>query len=145
MLKNLQHERFCREYVIDHNGTQAAIRAGYAENAAAQQASRLLKRPEIAERVKALESDVCDALGLTAYWVAQKLMHVVDRCMQAVPVEVYNPATREMEETGEYQFDSRGANDALKQLGNYLNMDEKPTVSVEAESGTKIRVTLKND
>ena len=145
MLKNLQHERFCREYVIDHNGTQAAIRAGYAANAAAQQASRLLKRPDIAERVKVLESDVCDALGLTAYWVAKRLMHVVDRCMQAVPVKEYNPATREMEETGEYQFDSRGANDALKQLGNYLNMDEKPTVSVEAESGTKIRVTLKND
>ena len=36
-------ERFVREYLIDRNGTQAAIRAGYSPKTAAAQASRLLK------------------------------------------------------------------------------------------------------
>lgn len=39
-----QQERFCQEYAVDYNGTNAAIRAGYAEKTAASQASRLLKK-----------------------------------------------------------------------------------------------------
>lgn len=42
-----QEFRFVSEYCVDLNGTQAAIRAGYAEKAAGQQASALLKRPHI--------------------------------------------------------------------------------------------------
>jgi phage terminase small subunit len=37
-----QQRRFALEYVQDLNGTQAAIRAGYSENCATEQASRLL-------------------------------------------------------------------------------------------------------
>ena len=145
MLKNLDHEKFCREYVIDHNGTQAAIRAGYAKDTAAQQASRLLRRADIRARVEELNKDVCDALGLKAYWVAARLMEVVDRCLQKVPVKEWDYELHEYVETGEWQFDSRGANGALEQLGKYLGMFDKKSVTVEADSGTKIRVTLEDD
>ena len=37
-----QRQRFVDEYLIDLNGTQAAIRAGYSVKTAQEQASRLL-------------------------------------------------------------------------------------------------------
>jgi len=37
-----KQELFCREYLIDLNATQAAIRAGYKESSAQEQSSRLL-------------------------------------------------------------------------------------------------------
>ena len=39
---NDQQELFCREYIIDFNGRQAAIRAGYSPKTAAATASRML-------------------------------------------------------------------------------------------------------
>ena len=44
---NEKQKRFCEEYLIDCNATQAAIRAGYSEKTAGSQAFDLLKKPEI--------------------------------------------------------------------------------------------------
>ena len=41
-LKNAKKELFCQEYLIDLNGTQAAIRATYSPRTAKQQASKML-------------------------------------------------------------------------------------------------------
>ncbi len=49
-----KHEAFCREYVVDFNGAQAAIRAGYSERTARAIASELLTKPDIQARVKTL-------------------------------------------------------------------------------------------
>jgi phage terminase small subunit len=64
-LENKRHERFCREYVIDHNGTQAAIRTGYSEKTANEQSSRLLTNANINKRIEELDGDVFDKLGIT--------------------------------------------------------------------------------
>lgn len=42
-----KQRRFCDEYLIDQNGTQAAIRAGYSKKTANEQASRLLANVNI--------------------------------------------------------------------------------------------------
>ena len=47
-----KQERFCLEYIIDLNATQAAIRAGYSEDSAGQQGHMLLKNPEIQGRIR---------------------------------------------------------------------------------------------
>ncbi len=47
------HQRFVGEYLRDLNATKAAIRAGYAQKTARQQASRLLKKADIAAAVEA--------------------------------------------------------------------------------------------
>ncbi|MGX0136321.1 terminase small subunit [Cupriavidus metallidurans] len=44
---NARRAAFAREYVIDYNATQAAIRAGYSENTAQEQASRLMTNAEV--------------------------------------------------------------------------------------------------
>ena len=50
-LKKLTNKQriFCREYLIDKNATQAAIRAGYAVNSARITASQLLTNPNISK------------------------------------------------------------------------------------------------
>lgn len=45
--------RFVEEYLIDSNGTQAAIRAGYSPKTAQMQASQLLTYPGVADAVAA--------------------------------------------------------------------------------------------
>ena len=49
-----KQKRFVAEYLREPNGTQAAIRAGYAPSGAAQVASRLLKEPEIRQRLRGI-------------------------------------------------------------------------------------------
>lgn len=44
-----KQQRFCDEYLIDLNATQAAIRAGYSPNTAEQTASRLLRNVKVQE------------------------------------------------------------------------------------------------
>lgn len=49
---NEQQRRFVAEYLIDLNGKQAAIRAGYAPKTAESQASRLLSHVKVAEEIR---------------------------------------------------------------------------------------------
>lgn len=50
-----KQEMFCREYLIDLNATQAAIRAGYSPKTAGVQAEALLKKPDIGKYVDELK------------------------------------------------------------------------------------------
>lgn len=65
-LKNKRHERFCQEYIVDENGTQAAIRAKYSAKTAAQQAYDLLRKPEIDIRIQELRQERSKRLQMTA-------------------------------------------------------------------------------
>ena len=51
-----KQERFAEEYVVDHNATQAAIRAGYSEKTAYSIGWENLKKPEIAAVIAAGEA-----------------------------------------------------------------------------------------
>ena len=51
---NERQQRFCEEYIIDHNATQAAIRAGYSPKTAVAQGHALLKKLEIQEKIQEL-------------------------------------------------------------------------------------------
>lgn len=47
-----KQQRFCDEYLVDLNATQAAIRAGYSERSAYSQGQRLLKHDEAKAYIK---------------------------------------------------------------------------------------------
>lgn len=65
-LRDLQLERFCREYVANgHNGTKAAISVGKNKASAAWWASEQLKIPKVFQRVLQLEEDIIDSLILS--------------------------------------------------------------------------------
>ncbi|WP_214797692.1 terminase small subunit [Exiguobacterium sp. s5] len=50
---NERQKRFCDEYLVDLNATQAAIRAGYSEKYAGQNADKLLKNTKIKDYIDA--------------------------------------------------------------------------------------------
>ena len=62
----LKEERFCREYLIDFNASQAAIRAGYSSKTAYSIGQRLLKKPDISELIENLVSNLAETAGVSA-------------------------------------------------------------------------------
>ena len=46
-----KQKRFCREYIKDFIGTQAAIRAGYSVRSAQEIASANMRKPHIRKRI----------------------------------------------------------------------------------------------
>lgn len=71
-----KQEFFCREYLIDLNATQAALRAGYSEKTAYAQGCALLKHPEVQNRIEALKKERAAALKITAERVLQELARI---------------------------------------------------------------------
>lgn len=55
-----QIARFCLEYLMDGNQTQAAIRAGYSKKTAYSQGNRLLKDAEVRDYVERLQVWIAD-------------------------------------------------------------------------------------
>ncbi|WP_426751697.1 terminase small subunit [Myxococcus sp. Y35] len=53
---------FVREYLVDHNGKQAAIRAGYSEHSAEVTASKLLRIPKVSAAIEEAEAQVDEAV-----------------------------------------------------------------------------------
>ncbi len=85
----LRYESFAREYVIDLNGTRAAIAAGYSQGSAASQASRLLTKRKVlalidrfnterASRVEIRAEKVLEELGRIAFANMQDYIRIQD-------------------------------------------------------------------
>ncbi len=69
-------ERFCQEYVIDLNATQAAIRAGYSKKTAYSQGQRLLKNVEVQGRITRHQKRLEVKTGVSAERVINELAKV---------------------------------------------------------------------
>jgi phage terminase small subunit len=50
--RELREQRFAREYLLDLNGTRAAIAAGYSAKTASQAASRMLRNVKVRALLK---------------------------------------------------------------------------------------------
>lgn len=72
MSLNDRQQRFVQEYCKDFNATQAAIRAGYSEKTAGQQAHELLKNIEIAARIEERKEEVAALAEIDAAWVLRQ-------------------------------------------------------------------------
>lgn len=73
---NAKQNRFCEEYMIDLNATQAAIRAGYSVKTAGQIGEENLKKPEISRRIEQLKAERSRRTGITADRVLQELAKI---------------------------------------------------------------------
>lgn len=75
---NQKQELFCREYLVDSNGTQAAIRAGYSAKTAGSQAFDLLQKPEIKARIEELKAERLQRLEISADSVLARHVAIAD-------------------------------------------------------------------
>lgn len=71
-----KQERFCEEYLVDLNATQAAIRAGYSEDSARQIASDLLAKHDIQDKISELRKILSEQTGITVQRVLNELAKV---------------------------------------------------------------------
>ena len=71
--RNSRHDTFCREYIIDLNGTRAAIAAGYAKKSAKVTASKLLTNANLQAWLTELMKEKADKLDLSAEKVLSEL------------------------------------------------------------------------
>src|SRR5215469_13741708 len=69
-----KQELFVREYLVDLNATQAAIRSGYSKKTARQVGSENLTKPDIQEEIKKRSSRRSEKLELSADLVVSELM-----------------------------------------------------------------------
>ncbi|CAH0528423.1 hypothetical protein CTH30272_02107 [Allocatenococcus thiocycli] len=71
-----KQEMFCREYLIDLNATQAAIRAGYSKKTAYSAGQRLLKNVEVQKRISELKSTRIEETKIDANYVLNRLVEI---------------------------------------------------------------------
>ncbi len=88
-----KQKRFCEEYLIDLNATQAAIRAGYSEKTAYRTGADNLRKPQIEEYIAKRQKELSRSTEITQERVIKELAliafsnnadyaHVVEKKMQ---------------------------------------------------------------
>ena len=85
MALNLKQQAFAREYLLDNNATQAAIRAGYSAKSAHSQGHDLLKHPE----VQALIGKAALKVATKAEVSAEKVLTELVGLAHADPIEAF--------------------------------------------------------
>ena len=111
-----KQELFCKEYIIDLNATQAAVRAKYSEKTAGVIGLENLGKPLIQARLAELMKERAERVQIDADWVLRQAVKVHERCMQQEPVIANG------EPTGEFRFEHSGANKALELIGKHVNV-----------------------
>jgi phage terminase small subunit len=118
---------FVKEYLIDLNATQAAIRAGYSKKTAKQAAQRIMSRDDVKELLQKEMGQRAERTGITADYVLNTIHETVERCRQAYPVldrrgnQVY-AETPDGEMLPAYAFDSKGVLKGCELLGKHLKL-----------------------
>lgn len=82
-----QHQAFVDQYLVDLNGTAAAIRAGYAPKAAAVKASKLLARPDVQSALQAALEQRSAKVRASAEMVLEELVRLAKVDVEAL----FNP------------------------------------------------------
>lgn len=112
-----KQQMFVREYLIDLNATQAAIRAGYASKNADKIGYQLIGKTLVRAALMEAQKSRAEKVDLDAQWVLARFKLVSDRCVQGEPV-----LDKEGNPTGEWRFDAAGANRATEMIGKHLGM-----------------------
>jgi len=107
-----KQEAFCREYLVDLNATQAAIRAGYAPKRADAIGYENLRKPEIVAAIQAAMDARAERVERTADDVLRDIQKVKSSCMS----EVFD------KEGNACMSDPKAALKALELEGRHLKM-----------------------
>lgn len=119
-----KQKRFCEEYLIDLNGTQAAIRAGYSKKTANEQSAQNLAKLSIKEYIQEKQKELSNSTKISAEWVLNRFLAISNRCMkpELKMVREGKEWVAAVDENGDlvYEFDSSGANRATEMIGKHL-------------------------
>lgn len=114
---------FVREYLVDLNATQAAIRAGYSERTASRIGPQLFGKTWVREAIEKAQAKRARRVEVTQDYVLSNLVEVVERTMQRAPVtDRKGEQVTDEEGRAVWTFDAKGANRALELLGKHLGI-----------------------
>lgn len=127
-----QYERFCREWIIDHDATRAAIAAGYAPAHASNQGYRLLQMFDVQLRIEQLKIPVTEELIATREKVIHALGCIAFTDRRALKNKPINDLTDDEAmciegfKPGEWGTEIKVAKrmPAIKELGQHFNIYE---------------------
>ncbi len=122
-----KQEVFVREYLVDLNATQAAIRAGYSAATAEVQGHQLLKKTLVAAAVQAAMDARSARTEITADYVLQSIVSTMERCKQVEPVydRKGDPMLCETPDGGAaraFTFNAGGVLKGAELLGKHLKL-----------------------
>lgn len=100
-LANQQHENLAQAYVETASKKKAGEKAGYTDKS---NAFRAILRPDVQERIKFLQEERADELGLDSYYVLSKLKENLEASMSGA------------------EPNRAAANKAIEMLGKHLGM-----------------------
>jgi phage terminase small subunit len=103
-----QQQRFTQEYLIDLNGTQAAIRAGYSSNGAAVAANRLLSIINIQDAIAVGRAKMSERTGITQ-----------DRVLTELAKIGFSDIRKVLTDTGQIQDPSQWDNDTAGAVASF--------------------------
>ena len=159
---NVKRERFCEEYLVDLNGTQAAIRAGYSKRSAGMTASRLMHDDGIKQKIAKLREEQSARTGITADRVINELakigfavstdaiqivkgkVKVIDTALltedtRAAISEIKQTITREGGSLGIKFHDKKGA---LELLGKHLGIFKEEDTTLDLPMPSVVQVNV---
>ena len=118
-----KQKEFVRQYLVDLNATQAAIRAGYSMKTAYRQGADLLQKTSIREAIEKAQAKRARRVEVTQDYVLSNLVEVVERTMQRAPVtDRKGDQVTDEEGRAVWTFDAKNANRALELLGKHLGI-----------------------
>lgn len=118
-----KQKEFVRQYLVDLNATQAAIRAGYSMKTAYRQGADLLQKTSIREAIEKAQAKRARRVEVTQDYVLSNLVEVVERTMQRAPVtDRKGEQVTDEEGRAVWTFDAKNANRALELLGKHLGI-----------------------
>lgn len=121
-----KRQRFVDEYVVDFNGTQAAIRAKYAPKSAQEQAARLLSNAIVKAAVEERKKSIRRKSVNHRHWLLRKTKLIIDKC------------------TSPGLWDPKGANGAVRNMVDILGLRlEKKEIT--GRDGGAIEVKSEHD
>lgn len=113
-----KQQRFCMEYLVDLNATQAAIRSGYSEKTARQIGTENLSKPAIQERIKALQADRSQRTQITSDDVISRLRNIAD-LWETNPSSAVRALELLGKHLGIFERDNRQSQELVIQIVNY--------------------------
>jgi len=122
-----KQQMFVREYLVDLNATQAAIRAGYSPKTANEQSCRLLVNVKIANAIQKAMDDRARRVEVTADYVLESIVSTMERCKQVEPVfdrkgDPVLVETPDGEMAQAFVFNAAGVLKGAELLGKHLKM-----------------------
>ena len=121
---------FVKEYLVDLNATQAAIRAGYSENSAEAIGYENLRKPYLAKAIQEAMINRSERVKIDADEVLKGILDIRDNAMQKV-VDEHSGITE--------MIDKSNALKASELLGKHLKLF---TDVVEEKSEQKLNINF---